>query len=154
MKRIANPFSVRLRGTAVIPKPWTAIDPVANGVRVVIDGITSSGGIDVAIPGGVYNGVSGWKINGAGTSWRYIDKAGSAGGITRAVVTDRSRSVDGMIRWSVSGKSIASVSLPSVDDARTTFVAGAADECATIEWNPPAGERPRCTGDTTRLICR
>jgi hypothetical protein len=59
-----------------------------------------------------------------------------------------------MVRWSVSGKSISQATLPAVDDARSTFIAGTGAECATTVWNPPAGERPRCTGDSSRLVCR
>jgi hypothetical protein len=154
MKLVGDTFMLRLRGTAVIPKPWTGIDPLANGVRLVVDSVAGAGGLDVTIPAGAYDGTRGWKMNDAQTVWRYLDKSGSAGGVTRAVVTDRSRSVDGMLRWSVSGKSSGTVSLPPVGDARTTFVAGDADECAAIVWNPPGGERPRCDGDATRLVCR
>ncbi len=154
LKLVADPFMLRVRGSAVIPKPWAAIDPAANGFRLIIAGATGPGGIDVTIPGGLYDGISGWKVNRSATLWRYIDKAGTVGGITRAVITDRSRSVDGMLRWSASGKSTGSVSLPAVDDVRTVFIAGATDECATLDWNPPTGPRPGCTGDGTRLICR
>lgn len=154
MKLVADRFALRLRGSAVIPKPWTAIDPAANGVRVVVDGVASGGGLDVTIPGGLHDGVRGWKTNRAGTLWRYIDRTGAAGGITRAVVADRSRSVDGMLRWSITGKSNGAVALPMMDDARTVVVVGAANECAVIQWNGPAEDRPRCTGDGSRLICR
>jgi len=52
----ASPFMLRLAGEAVIPKPWTGIDPVAHGVRIVIDATSGSGGIDAAIPGGTHGG--------------------------------------------------------------------------------------------------
>jgi hypothetical protein len=138
----------------VIPKPWTGIDPPVNGIRVVIDGVVGSGGIDVVIPGGAYDGTRGWRMNRSGTLWRYSDRSGSAGGITRAVVADQSRRIDGLLRWSIQGKNIGVTALPAVDDVRSIFVAGIGDECASVAWNPPEGGRPRCSGDGTRLVCR
>lgn len=154
MKLVGDAFMLRLRGSAVIPKPWVGVDPVANGVRVVVDGVNGGGGLDVTIPGGAYNGTIGWKVNAAHTVWRYNDRAGSVGGIKRVVVTDRSRTSPDTLRWSVSGKSLAMVPLPGVDEVRTTFVVGGPGECAVVEWNPPDGDRPSCDGDGTRLVCR
>jgi hypothetical protein len=145
---------LKFSGKAVIPKPWSGIDPLVNGIRVIIDGVTGAGGIDVVIPGGPHDGTRGWKTNSAATLWRYSDRSGSAGGITRVVVADQSNRTAGLLRWSIHGKDTGVTTLPDVDDVRSTFIAGTGDECASMNWNPPAGERPRCSGDGIRLVCR
>lgn len=144
----ASPFFLRFKGQAVIPKPWSGIDPVSNGLRIVIDAITGAGGIDVVVPGGAL-----WTVNGAATRWTYRDPAGSAGGITRIVVLDRSNVQPGLVRWVVKGDG-AIASLPDVDAVRSAVVLGDTDECALLAWNGPGDERPRCDGDATTLRCR
>jgi hypothetical protein len=144
---IAAPFALRLKGEAVIPKPWTAVDPAANGVRVVIDAASGPSGLDVTLPGGAR-----WRVNDARTRWTFADPAGSVSRITKAVVQDRSSREDGLLRVTVKGKG-GSVSLPDVSAVRTTLVLGAPLECASLLWNPPGGARPRCDGDSTRQRC-
>ncbi len=144
----SNPFSLALKGEAVIAKPWQAIDPLVNGVRVVVDSVAGGGGLDVTIPGG-----AGWKVNKAGTRWVYIDREGTHAGITRVVVRDRSTKEDGLLRWVVKGKG-GVVSLPSPQNARASIILGSAAECASYTWNPPGAARPRCDGDSARLVCR
>ena len=150
---VASPFSLRFKGEAVIPKPWQAVDPVANGVRIAVDGLSGPGGIDVTIPGGVRVGGLGWNANAAGTQWIFTDPAGSQGGVTRVVVKDRSRATDGLVRWTVKGRGGA-VALPDVSEVRSAMIVGNALEFAGVLWNPPTGARPRCGGGGTSLICR
>lgn len=150
----ATPFALRAKGEAVIPTPWHGVDPVANGVRLVVDATAGAGGLDVTIPGGAsVNGV-GWTVNGAGTQWTYRDVSGAHGGVTKVVVKNRSAKIDGLLAWSVVGKSAGTVTLPDASSTRTTIVLGAADECAAIAWNPPAGARPRCATKSGKLGCR
>jgi hypothetical protein len=145
----ADPFSLHLKGQAVIPKPWTGVDPPANGVRLVIDGLTGPGGLDVTIPGG-----AAWRTNGSATTWSYKDPSGAVGGITGVVVKDLSRKEDGLLHWTVKGKNAAAVMLPDVARVRTAMILGTPAECATLAWNAPGGASPRCEGDATRLSCR
>src|SRR6266404_388368 len=49
--RVAPP-RIRLRGEAIIPEPWTGVDPPANGIRVVVDAVAGGGGFDATLPGG------------------------------------------------------------------------------------------------------
>jgi hypothetical protein len=148
LRLFANPFLVRLKGDAVIPKPWTGIDPLANGIRVVVDATSGASGFDVTIPGGV-----GWSVNAAGNRWKYSDPTGSHAGIRGVVVRDRSTQQDGLVRFGVKGNG-GSITLPSPSETRATVVLGAADECAAVVFNPPGGVRPRCRGDATRIVCR
>jgi parallel beta-helix repeat protein len=149
----ATPFSLTAKGQAVIPKPWQGVDPIANGIRLVVDAVTGPGGLDVTLPGGAaVNGI-GWTINGSGTTWTYRDKAGTQGGITKAVLKNRSQTTDGLLQWSITGKSGTSLALPDVTMVRTATVLGAPGECASVAWNPPSGVKPRCTGSAAKLAC-
>ena len=145
LKLVASPFALRLKGQAVVPKPWLGVDPLANGVRVVVDGETGSGGVDVVVPGG-----AGWRTNATRTRWIFT---GNAGGITKVVVRDRSRAQNGLVRVGVRGKG-GSVALPAPAAVRATMVLGAPGECASLTWNPPDGVRPRCAGGAAKLVCR
>ena len=153
MRMAANPFGFLLRGRAVIPKPWIGIDPLNHGMRVVVDTIDGTGGIDVTLPGGArVNGV-GWTLTLGGHLWTYLDPAGTHGGIRRATVRDRSATTDGLLSWSISGRS-GTITVPDVQQVRSTVVLGAANECASLAWNPPGAPHPRCTGTTSRVVCR
>ncbi len=144
----AAPFSLRLKGEAVIPKPWTAVDPAVNGVRFVVDAASGTGKVDLIIPGGPL-----WSVRHAGTVWSYRDPSGSAGGVTRLLVKDRSNVQDGLVRWTLKASG-GGAALPDVSAVRTAAVLGGASECAALQWNPPGGARPRCQGDTSSLSCR
>jgi hypothetical protein len=144
----ASPLLLRLKGAAVVPKPWSGVDPSANGIRVKVDGVTGAGGLDAVLPGG-----AAWRRNRSGTRWTYVDRTGAVAGITRAVVRDRSSVDDGLLRWTVRGRG-GTATLPAVGVVRTTVVLGAPGECAVTVWNPPGGPSPRCTGSATRLVCR
>jgi len=142
------PASFRVQGEAVIPKPWTGVDPIANGIRVVVDATSGAGGLDVTLPGGAL-----WKKNRSGTQWTYADRSGAVAGITKAVLKDRSKTRSGLVRLTVQGKP-AGLVLPPPTATRTTFVVGAANECASILWHPPGGTKPRCAGTSAKLSCR
>ena len=140
---------LRLSGQAVIPKPWTGVDPQLDGVRIVIDSVSGPGGEDVTIPGG-----SGWKTNQSHTQWTFTDPRGTHGGITRVVVTDRSRVTDGLLHVSLQGKSSTPPSLPDPAHTRAAVVFGSADECAQVTWNGPDDTLPSCRMQGPRLVCR
>jgi hypothetical protein len=153
LRLFASPFLVRLKGEAVVPKPWSGVDPVANGVRIVIDTTSGSGGFDVTIPGGALSGGVGWKVNAKGDRWTYVDPAGSHAGIRGVVVRDRSVRQDGLLRFGAKGNGGA-ITLPSASATRVTAVLGDPGECASIVFGPPDGARPRCRGDAARVVCR
>lgn len=148
LKARAAPFSLKLRGEVVIPKPWMGIDPAVAGIRFLLDATDGPGGFDAALPGG-----AAWKTNRAGTSWSYSDKAGSVAGITRAVIKDLSRKEDGRLRIVLKGKS-ALASLPDATSVRSTLVLGSSEECAALEWNGPGQPSPACNGDSVLFNCR
>ncbi|MFN2424858.1 MAG: right-handed parallel beta-helix repeat-containing protein [Candidatus Binatia bacterium] len=145
----AAAFSLRLKAEALIPKPWVSVNPAVSGLRFVLDSTSGPESLDAQLPGG-----AAWKTNGAGTSWSYSDRDGVVAGIIKAVVKDRSRVEDGRLRVTIKGRSDSGVTLPNAVGARTTLVLGAADECASVDWNGPNGESPACEGSPAQLNCR
>jgi hypothetical protein len=142
----ASPGRLKLRADASIPEPWTAIDPPANGIRLVVDSPGTPGGVDVTLPGG-----GAWST---GTrKWTYRDPSGAVGGIFKVVVQDRRTRAPGMLRVVAKGKR-TSYSLPDVSAAETTLVAGAANECASIAWGGPTAASPRCRGGAAKITCK
>jgi hypothetical protein len=153
LKVRSAPFSLRLTGRAIIPKPWQAVDPLVNGVRIAVDAVTGPGGVTAVIPGGALSAGVGWTLNRSGNRWTFIDPDGSHAGVTRVVIRDLSQTTDGLILWHVRATG-GTVALPDVHRVRTAMVVGDALECAAIQWNPPGAPRPRCAADATRLSCR
>ncbi len=148
LKLRSDTFSLRAKGEAVIAKPWTGVDPAVSGIRIVVDSITGSGGVDATLPGGGL-----WKVNGSATRWKYIDPNATVSGINKAVIKDRSKKENGRLKWIVKGKG-GVVALPDVNEVRTAVVLGASNECASIDWNPPAGAAPLCRGNSSKISCR
>ena len=73
--------------------------------------------------------------------------------MTKAVVLDRSKREDGLLRFTMKGRG-GTIVLPPVAAVRTAVILGDAQECATITWGGPAAAPPRCRGDATRVKCR
>jgi hypothetical protein len=130
-----------LRGSAVIPLPWIGVAPAVNGIRV-----TLSGGIDAVVPGG-----PGWTVGSSGKRWRYVDPAGTHGGIRRIDVMDRSLRVPGELAIRV--RLVAPGSLPAIGPVDASVRFGTAGECAVAHWNGPAGPPPLCQGSGLMMSC-
>jgi hypothetical protein len=80
------------------------LDPVANGVRVLLEKATG-GVVDAAIPGGAFDRVTkiGWKANPAGTSFRYSN--GSASPIDGiGSIAIRETRTPGELKFTIRGK--------------------------------------------------
>jgi hypothetical protein len=140
----ANPFSAHVRGRAILPTPFVGVNPPAAGIRVRVDRDNGTDGFDVTLPGGAL-----WATNSAGTRWTYTDAAGTVGGITKAVVTDRSAKQDGELQILVKGKG-GSILVPGTSDLRIAVVFGNAGECASAA----ASDTLSCSGDAGRVRCR
>ncbi|MBY0278353.1 hypothetical protein K2Z84_23740 [Candidatus Binatia bacterium] len=72
---------------------FAEVDPIGEGVRVLLLNDAGTSRLDAAIPGGAYNTTTkvGWKVSGNGKTWRYIDKSASpAGGIFSVVINNKS----------------------------------------------------------------
>lgn len=141
LKVKAAPFLAKFGATALLPVPFIAVDPTANGVRVVVAGV-----VDATIPGG-----AGWTTR--GTNWSYRDNLGAIGGVTRLQIRNLSAKESGrlMIKLKASG-SAKTLPAPAAVEASVTF--GTDDECAAFTWNPPGTTAPKCEGNSSRLTCR
>jgi hypothetical protein len=73
--------------------------------------------------------------------------------VTKAVVLDRSKRTDGLLRFTMKGRG-GTIVLPPASGARTAAILGASHECASIAWGAPDDAPPRCRGDVTKLKCR
>jgi hypothetical protein len=140
----ADPFLLRLKVEAMLPKPWLGVDPVASGIHVKVDEPVGSGGFEAVVPGG-----SRWRRNQKGTKWRYTDVTGSISGITRVIMTDHVKHEDGL-EIIVKART-GTVSLPHAAHARMAIVFGTRDECMAVPFN---GFPASCSGDSGRIVCR
>jgi len=85
---------------------FSNLDPIANGVRVLLDTEAGETAVDIVIPGGAYDGVAGWKVNGSATTYKFIDKTKPPiyDGINKVQIQDRSNKVPKRIKVKVKGK--------------------------------------------------
>src|SRR5262245_15978325 len=113
-----------------------AIDPVANGARVVV---TNGNGTvaDVVIPPGAVDPVTkiGWKANKSATSWSYANKAGLAG-ITKVSVKTTAKT-PGLVKFKVTGKNGAFPTTPAALPLAATFTLAPAGQCGAADFSGP-----------------
>jgi hypothetical protein len=81
------------------------INPVANGLRVLVADSTGATPIDVTIPDGAYDPGTriGWKVNGSGTAWKYSNSTSPVNGIYKAQLKAYA-STAGKYKFTVKGK--------------------------------------------------
>ena len=95
-------FKGTLNGVPTTP----SIDPVTKGARIVIDDPNSATPaiVDVTLPAGAYSSATqkGWKANGSGTSFKYLNAAG-LGGITKTIIKVSTKA-PGEVKFTVVGK--------------------------------------------------
>lgn len=133
--------TIVIHGEALIPKPWSAIAPATNGVRLTIDGV-----LDVVVPGGV-----GWTTHFVGRRWRFRGGSGQNGGVRRIEISDRSALQDGRLSFTIRFDGAASVPGLGAHDVSIGF--GAAGECAAVHFNGPQASSPRCRGSLATIVC-
>ncbi len=125
------------------------IDPLANGLRVLITdslGVTS---VDVTIPGGAFDPgtKTGWKVNGAGTAWTYKGPGTGTNGIQKAQLKAIA-STPGKYKFSVKGKNgtypVNGAALPVTGTIVIDTPIASTGQCgeATFPATPPA--KPSC----------
>ena len=121
----AGDDGLKLSGQMTLPTV-PAIDPATNGVRLVID--DAKGTVAFAtIPGG-----TGWKVNPAGTVWKYVDPVGTAGIVK--VVVKTVPATPGLVKFTVVGKKGAFATLPASLPLQATFMLNAAGQCGDVSF--------------------
>lgn len=92
---------VRMKGDLALPGLFAGFDPVADGARVRVESMSGGKVADFVLPGGSYSGggTRGWRLNGTGTVWTYIDSTTDRiNGFSKMSVKDRSNSAPGAVR--------------------------------------------------------
>jgi hypothetical protein len=127
-----------LKGEGVLPMPFTPpLDPITNGVRLILRDALDDVVVDATIGGGAYDPATrtGWRVNGSGTSWTYKNPGTQAEGITTVGLRTRP-SVPGLVKFKAKGKNGAYV----VDPAAM----GVLPVQATLILDPPLGATGQC----------
>jgi hypothetical protein len=138
-----------VKGKAVLGDSG-ALDPVADGFRLVLASALGVVAGEATVPGGAYDPVArvGWKTNAAGTSWVFRNGDG-ADGVTKAKLKLGPGAAP-ELKFVVKSKKRASVLAPGTAtplSARLAFAGGA--ECVTATF---AGCTEKSGGDS--LVCR
>jgi hypothetical protein len=132
------------RGMIVVPTT-PAIDPTANGVRILVTDATGLDVVDVTIPGG-----AGWKTAPNGNRWRFSSIAG-VGGIMKVRIAQKA-TAPGTLKFSVRGKNgswtVASNGLPVKGTLVIDSPTATTGQCG--EATPPC----RIIGNGRTVLCR
>lgn len=141
-------------------RSFSEIDPLTDGVRVVVVADDGTTRLDAAIPGGAFGTATkvGWKLSGNGKAWRFVDRSASpAGGIVQVVLNDRNvtrtpRAVKVTVRGRKGTYPVVSGDMP-VQAIVTLGDAGAAEQglCGESAYAAPDC---RFNAPQNRLICR
>jgi hypothetical protein len=131
-----------------------AIDPIADGVRLVLG---DTGGVvaDLTIAPGAYAGESGWS--GSDGKWRYRDDSEvPALGITKIVLQAKQEEASTTVKFNVKGLDGAFAVTPTELPLDAAFLLDPADpqaECGEAEF---PGPKPVCTAtsDASTVTCR
>jgi len=86
---------------------FSEIDPLTDGVRVVLKRQDGTTVLDAVLAANAYGGAGtrGWRLNGAQTSWKFTDRTGApASGITSMKITDQSGRAPRQVQVQVKGK--------------------------------------------------
>jgi hypothetical protein len=120
-----------------------AIDPVANGARILVDDANGRAIVDVVIPGGLYVPSTrvGWTANGSGTAWNWKSLNGEAG-ITGVKVRAKP-SVPGLVKFAVKGKNGAFDTSGAALPVKAVFALGEAGQGGLATFTGPAPS-PSC----------
>ncbi len=149
---------LKVLGEFILPvgSDFSAIQPLVTAIRVVM---TAGGGVvkldeTLATTGFGGSGTAGWKQNGSGSKWTFIDKTASpANGITKLSFQDKSKKSARRVKLQVKGKNgnypIVSGEEPPV--ATVIFGAGGAGECTSSVFTAVqcgfsgSGKKLKCT---------
>jgi YVTN family beta-propeller protein len=134
---------LRLKGEMTIPNTSPAIDPLANGFTLTVSDQNGDTIFTRNVPAGAAtsSGASGWKVNAAGTRFKFKDRLGFvAGGITKVILIDRSSVAPGRFQLKLIGKDSDFQIDPGQEPVQVEVVLGgaaqqAADQCATIAFS-------------------
>jgi Right handed beta helix region/Periplasmic copper-binding protein (NosD) len=151
--------TLTFKGELVLPHPFApTLDPVANGIAVMIEDSAGIRTLDVTVPGGAYDRVTkvGWEAARSGTSWKYVDKTTTPpGGITALSIKDMSRKQPGLLKVKVTGKRgsypVDTASLPLTGLLILDPPTAASGQCGVATF---VGLNQSCTTDGKGVKCK
>jgi hypothetical protein len=151
MRTVGSGKTFRFKGILDGVPSEPPIDPVANGVRILLaNKLPSAPLIDVTVPGG-----EGWKVNTRGTSFRYRNKAGYQG-ITKVRVRMPARR-PGRVKFRVVGKNLYFDQLDEQELTGTLVIDApiAIDgQCGEAIFPNALGGACKRSRNGARLVCR
>ena len=144
--------------TAVPNSP--TVDPVTNGLRVLVSDSLGNTPIDVTIPGGAYNPATkiGWKVNGSGTAWKYKNSTSPVNGLYKAQLKAYS-STPGKYKFAVKGKNgnyaVNTANLPLKGTLVIDVPYAETGQCGETAFQTPP-TKPNCslTGGGKNVKCK
>ncbi len=82
------------------------LDPVADGARVVVTATDGTSRVDVTIPGGAFDGSTGWKVSGPGSKYFYVDKSRPPvnNGLRKILIKDQNDKNPGQVGIKIKAK--------------------------------------------------
>jgi len=148
----------------VVTYPYSpALDPIAHGVRVIIQNAAGGTVLDGTVPGGLYDQSTqrGWRTNTDGSAfiYRHIGNiVPKIEGIKRVVIFDRSSRDPGRLKFSVQGREGNYPLTPAEGPIRAVIVfdvpAATTGQCAEADYPGPP-PTPTCTfsSDGSFAVC-
>jgi hypothetical protein len=149
----AGDDGLKLKGQMTVPTT-PALDPAAKGIRLVLTDALGSRVLDAIIPGG-----SNWTANTTGTVWKYTDKPGSIGGVTRITAKDVSSKVPGLVKFAIIGANgnyaVGSAGIPLSATLVIEGPIGADNQCGDASFPGPK-PAPSCAFNASgsTLTCK
>src|SRR5581483_2697858 len=112
-----------MKGQVTVPTT-PAINPVATGVRVILENADPATLLDVVVPGGTYNPVThtGWRPNPTNTRWVYKGGSPTPANPISGITVSTSPRTPGVYKFAVRGKNGSFPTTPSDTPLRGTFV--------------------------------
>ncbi len=150
-----------VKGELVLPAGvnFSDINLGSDGLLLTVQTEGGSSLAEVALPSGSYlgTGTRGWRVNGAGTKWKYADKTGSAvGGINKVMLVDRSKKTPGATKLIVKARDGAYPLEQGDEPPLLTVVLGDAAAAAAGLCTESAFVLADCryNGSATKLSCK
>ena len=150
-----------VKGELVLPAGvnFSDINLGSDGLLLTVQTEGGSSLAEVALPSGSYlgTGTRGWRVNGAGTKWKYADKTGSAvGGINKVMLVDRSKKTPGATKLIVKARDGAYPLEQGDEPPLLTVVLGDAAAAAAGLCTESAFVSADCryNGSATKLSCK
>lgn len=154
-----------MKGEATLAAPFSPpLDPVANGVRLIVRDGTDGLVVDATIAGGTYDPATrtGWRVNGTGRTWTYRAAGTQPQGITTVGLKTVSKT-PGLVKFKVKGKNgtyAVDTLNPAVLPLRATLIldppAATTGQCIELTFpaTPPARPSCRVAGPGTVVKCK